>query len=225
MTIRKGVTPMSTTSTSGGGQSNTVQPHTVVGRQVTRREAPAQAPQQREERRSMIIHPNPNVQQAVRRLVVGLAGKPIRGLSQATVDAHKAYNEAATEQCTRCGEMRPPADMKTVIANAEQPNNPLRICKSECIPVSYKNPFDDRERWKPSVPAIRFDRDSGAAYSTAERGTTINDLITKDSYHKEREVAAEFKTEHVQGEGHWSGASGARVGARVGERVRAVPKR
>jgi hypothetical protein len=137
----------------------------------------------------------------VRGLVVDATGKPLRGLSQATIDAHKAQTEDCTELCTRCGEMRPPAQMQTLVHNAENPGNPLRVCKVECVPVTYKNPYDDREKWKPQVPLVRFDRERGSPYNAREAGVTISDLVTKDAYHNEKEVDPQFKADHDYGAG------------------------
>lgn len=150
----------------------------------------------------------------VRGLLVGIDGKPMRGLSQATLDAHKTQTEDATELCTRCGQMRPPAQMKTVVANALMSDNPVRICVVECTQATYKDPHQTTDNWKPSVPGVRFDRERGQPYDAKRAGVGIKDLVTKDTYHKESEVDPEImqKTKRgVVGLGQWSGASG-RVG-------------
>lgn len=149
--------------------------------------------------------------QHVRGLVVDQAGRPIVGLSKATIQAHQAHTENATELCTRCGEYRPPVQMKTVIANAYNSNNPLRVCKVECLPLTYRDPSpNSKERWRPEIPAVRFDRNSGKMYNAREAGVQLRDLVTRDTYHKESEVAPELRPDHLAGEGKWSG--GGRTG-------------
>lgn len=176
---------------------------TVVGRQLPKKPEPPPQP----ERSRIITEDKPrgvNVQfqtQHVRGLIVDGSGKPIRGLSPGTIAAHKAQTEDCTELCTRCGEMRPPAQMKTVVGNAENPNNPVRICAIECIPVAFKNPFDDRQKWQPSVPSVRFDRERGSPYDARAAGVSIRDLVTKDTYHNEKEVEPEFRRDHDYGQG------------------------
>lgn len=208
MAIRRGVIPV-TSQPGNHNNPHAVKTHEVRGRQVTKRADPAPPPQAPREERRILLHGNEQ-STAVRGMIVGVDMKPIKGLSKATLEAHHAYAEAATEQCQRCGQMRPPAAMRTVIANAEQPNNPLRICITECMGVAYKNPYDSREAWKPSVPQVRFDRDRGQPYDPRERGMSISDLITKDTYHKESEVDPEMRKMSAD-RGTWSGQSG-RIG-------------
>jgi len=201
---------------------------TVIGRQLPKRE---NSQGNTQERSRIITNDRINARpggsgitarfetQHVRGLIVDGTGRPLRGLSQATIEAHKAHTEDATEQCTRCGKMRPPAQMKNVIPNAENPNNPLRVCITECVPLTYKNPYDDREKWQPQVPAVRFDRERGTPYDAVQAGVTIKDLVTKDAYHNEKEVDPEFRQDHLYGEGNWSG------GGRAGRTLEAAKQR
>jgi len=156
----------------------------------------------------------------VRGLLVGNDGKPLRGLSQQTLEAHKAYSEDATERCMNCGRMVPPKYMKTVVANAYNSNNPLRLCDTppvqgeapSCISLAYRdvgrNDAPQAKPWRPSIPAVRFDRETAAPYDARQRGVTIRDLTTRDTYHNEREVPSQFKTDVLIGEGRWSGPGG-----------------
>lgn len=207
--------------------------HNVVGRTIARPAQPVQTrspiittstPQQREPSR-IIVHPAPEAPQHVRGMVVGNDGKPIRGLSQATIQAHKAQTEDATEQCQNCGRWVPPAHMKTIIPNAYNSNNPLKLCNAphvqgqqpSCASLAYKDPkaadAKQIEGWKPSIPAVRFDRDTAAPYDARQRGVSISDLVHKDTYHSEREVDSRYKQDHLIGEGNWSG--GGRAGHQV----------
>lgn len=141
---------------------------------------------------------------AVRGLLVDGTGRPIRGLSQATIAAHTAHTETASEQCTNCGEMRTPAQMQTIINNAYNSNNPLRICQG-CSALAYKNPHDASAQWRPAVPSVRFDRRTAAPFDARKQGMRISDLVTKDTYHNEREVEPQFRADTLQDEGRWSG--------------------
>lgn len=196
MSIRKGLAqPPSAQQPAPSSQT-----HQVVGRPVTRREAPAViAPQ--EPPRRVLERPTLRGEPAVRGLLVDAAGKPLRGLSQATLDAHKAQTEDCTELCTRCGQMRPPAQMRTVVPNAERPNNVVRICAVECVPVAFKDPYQDKDRWQPQVPAVRFDRERGQPYNARQAGVSLKDLVTGDTYHNEKEVDASLRRDADYGAG------------------------
>ena len=187
--------------------------HNVQGRQVVKTREP-----------SRIITPNesqpvarPKLResvQPVRGIIVDASGRPLRGLSKATMDAHREVNEALTEKCPRCGEMRTRAQMKTIIPNAERPSNPLVICIS-CVETSYKDPRNEGDRWRPQVPAVRFDRERGQPYNAHRAGVSIADLVTKDTYHNERDVEAKYRPDNLAGEGRWSG--GGRAGHAVSD--------
>lgn len=202
----------------------------VIGRQLSVRQttivSPSQTTSQPQGR--VIARPELGSQRPgeyVRGLLVDGTGKPLRGLSQATIQAHKAQTEDATEQCMNCGKMVPPAQMKTVIANAYNSNNPLRLCNTpdvpgeppSCVKLAYKDPHKVEARqiepWRPSIPAVRFDRETAAPYDARERGVSISELVTRDTYHNEREVESKYKTDVLVGEGRWSG--GGRAGHQV----------
>lgn len=206
MAIRKGMfqQPDQPAAPPGGGAGRDVKPHHVIGRSITPKAAPPPEPSRIIQDTRMDRRPSLR-EQPIRGMLTDATGKPLRGLSQTTIAAHQAHTEAATEQCTRCGEMRPPAQMRTLIANAENPNNPLRACLTECVPVTYKSPYQDKDKWQPQVPSVRFDRDRGSPYNARERGVTLGDLVTKDTYHKESEVEAHQRPDVLVGEGRWSG--------------------
>ncbi len=163
--------------------------------------------------------------QHVRGLLVDGTGRPLRGLSQATIQAHKAQTEDATEQCMNCGKLVPPAQMKTIVTNAYNSNNPLRLCDTpdtpgqppSCVKLAYKDPYKVEARriepWRPSIPQVRFDRETAAPYNAHERGVSISELVTKDTYHNEREVPSHLRPDTLIGEGQWSG--GGRAGHQV----------
>lgn len=192
-----------------------------VGRQVqTVRDTsivmPGQTVQQPHAR---IIGARPEAQHPVpvRGLLVDGSGKPLRGLSQTTIDAHKAHAETASEQCTNCGRMVPPAQMKTIINNAYNSNNPLRLCdmppqpgeQPSCASLAYKDPHRAEAKqiqpWRPSIPAVRFDRETAAPYDPQKRGVTISELTKRDTYHDERSVPSQYRTDTLASEGQWSG--------------------
>lgn len=163
---------------------------------------------------SRIVDPNARPQPPIRGAIVDAGGKKlIRGLSQATVQAHQAYTETASEQCRNCGEFKPPAEFQTPVKNAYNPNNPLRICNA-CAKLAYKDPYQVEAKridpWKPFVPQIRFDRERGVPYDARAAGLSIGDLVNdngnRDAYHKERDVAPEFRVEQAPRYGQWSGA-------------------
>lgn len=194
----------------------------TIGRQVSVRQttiATSTAPQP-----SRIITQQPQHEPPVRGLLVDATGKPLRGLSKATIEAHKAHTENATEPCGgTCGGTYPPAEMTTVVGNAYNASNPLKLCKG-CAALAYKNPTNEADKWKPSVPRVRFDRETAAPYDAHERGVSIKELVTKDTYHNEREVEAHYKQDTLVGEGRWSG--GGRAGHVVtAESVRASRER
>ena len=207
MTIRRGISaPASIPSTQ---QSRDAQPHAVIGRQVAKSSPPEPVRQasriiQNSDRNSSVraVFQDPP---PLRGLLVDATGKPLRGLSQATIKAHQDHTENATELCTRCGEMRPPAAMKQVTGNAENPNNALRVCKIECTPQMYKNPYADNERWQASVPAVRFDRETGQPYNAHSNRVNLSDLVNKDTYHREQDVDADKRQIADHGAGQWSG--------------------
>lgn len=165
----------------------------------------------------------------VQGLLVGVDGKPIRGLSSATVKAHQAHTEEATERCSQCGKMRTPAQMQSVVGNAYRNSHPLRICNvpgdpESCVRLSYKPPDQEGDRWKPTIPRVRFDQDTGAPYDTKERPVDLAYLTKSDTYRSEAE-AANVVDAHGRrvvgmnapsGEGDWSGTT-----SRIGH----VPKR
>jgi hypothetical protein len=158
-------------------------------------------------------------QPAVRGVILDAGGrKLIKGLSPATIQAHQAHTETASEQCKNCGDFKPPADFQTPVKNAYDPNNPLRICNA-CALLAYKDPFKVEAKqiagWKPSIPSVRFDRTRGNPYDARAAGVSIGDLVsdTGDTYHKERDVAPEFRAEQVPNYGQWSG--GGRAGHQV----------
>ncbi len=187
----------------------------VVGRTAQSiRQTTIVAPNQPAPPQNVITRPQLKPEAAVRGLLVDGTGKPLRGLSQQTLDAHKAHTENATELCTNCGKMVPPAHMKTVVANAYNSNNPLRLCDTpndptSCVKLAYKDPHKVEARqmapWKPSIPQVRFDRETAAPYNAHERGVTLRELTTRDTYHKEREVPSQYRTDVLIGEGTWSG--------------------
>jgi len=150
--------------------------------------------------------------QAIRGVIVDTGGKIIRGLSQATIAAHHDHTQTASERCKTCGEMRPPAEMQTVVGNAYNASNPLRICKI-CAGFSYKDPRDRSQEWRPQMPSVRFDRERANPYDPRTRGVSMKDLVTRDTYHRENEVSAEFKIDSAPNEGQWFG--GARTGHQV----------
>lgn len=206
MAIRKGITPATSPT------ANVHLPSSVRGRVVAR---PVAAPEPQRQPARVITNERPTLREApVRGLIVDAGGKPLRGLSQHTIEAHKAHTEDATELCGgSCGQLHPPAQMKTVVGNAYNSNNPLRLCES-CAKLAYKNPYNQDERWQPSVPKVRFDRETGATYDAHKRGVSISELVTRDTYHRESEVEDKYKAEHAPREGQWSG------GGRVGHAVR-----
>lgn len=121
--------------------------------------------------------------------------------------------------------MVPPAQMMTVVKNAYNSNNPLRLCNTpdvpgqppSCTKLAYKDPYKVEARqiepWRPSIPAVRFDRETAAPYDARQRGVSISDLVTKDTYHNERDVESRYKQDVLVGEGRWSG--GGRTGHQV----------
>lgn len=166
----------------------------------------SEPPQQQQ---SLIVMPGQSRQPAVRGVLVDTRGKIHRGLSQATLQAHQAHTADATEMCKNCGEMKTPAEMGTVVGNAYNPNNPLRMCLT-CKGLSYKDPNDPNVRWQPKIPQIRFNRDRGSPYDAHQAGITMKDLTNRDTYHKEREVDPELRITEAPRVGQWSG--GARAG-------------
>lgn len=191
----------------------------VLGRQVTTiRSTTIVAPNHTPATPNARVIERPNVapqpQEHVRGLLVDGTGRPLRGLSKSTIEAHQAHTESATELCMNCGKMVPPAHMKTVVANAYNSNNPLRLCDTpndpmSCVKLAYKDPHKVEARqmqpWKPSIPQVRFDRETAAPYNAHERGVSLKDLTTRDTYHNEREVPSQYKTDVLPGEGVWSG--------------------
>lgn len=145
----------------------------------------------------------------VRGMLVGSDGKFLKGLSQATVEAHKAHTETASEQCRNCGDFKTPAQMITTVANAYNANNPLRIC-NECAQRAYKDPRNEKDKWQPKIPEIRFDRERANPYFARDRGITMVDLVNRDTYHEERDVAPQFRVNNAERAGQWSG--GGRAG-------------
>lgn len=223
MSFKRGMTPVA--APQQGAQHRSSQ---VIGRPVTTRSSivTTSAPQAQPSRvitsPQLVFAPEPT---HVRGLLVDGVGKPLRGLSQATIQAHRAQTEDATEQCSNCGKLVPPAQMKTVVTNAYNSSNPLRLCDTpdapgqppSCVKLAYKDPYKVEARqiepWRPSVPAVRFDRETAAPYNARERGVSIGDLVTKDTYHNEREVEAKYRPDALMGEGRWSG--GGRAGHAV----------
>lgn len=206
MSFKKGLVQVPQSQQNAAKVNNVQITHNVAGRQVQTKRADA----------SRIVQPGQTQQpvqrpvlkesvQPVRGLLVDASGRPLRGLSQSTVAARDEANQTATERCTRCGQMRTRAQMKTIIPNAEQPNNPLVIC-DECTKTAYKDPRNTQERWKPEVPTIRFDRERGQPYDARRAGVSISDLVNKDTYHNEREVDGTKKAQLAQQSGPWSGA-------------------
>lgn len=220
MSFKRGITPATPPAPAPKPQ--------VVGRQVQVRQPTIVTPSQTTPQPSarIIAHPQTTQEpQHVRGLLVDGTGRPLRGLSKATIQAHQAHTENATEQCQNCGRMVPPAQMKTVIPNAYNSNNPLRLCNTpdtpgqppSCVKLAYKDPHAVEARqlepWRPSIPAVRFDRETAAPYDARQRGVQISDLVTRDTYHNEREVESKYKTDVLVGEGRWSG--GGRAGHQV----------
>lgn len=220
MTFKRGISPAAAPAAS--------EPQArIVGRQLqTVRQTQIVTPQQAQ------TVPAPNARiiaqpaeapppQHVRGLLVGGDGKPLIGLSQATIQAHKAQTEDATETCYNCGRLCPPAHMKTVVTNAYNSSNPLRLCNMppkpgeppSCTQLAYKDPYAMKDNWRPSIPVVRFDRETAAPYEARKRGVTIGDLVNRDTYHNEREVESKFVQDGLAGEGRWSG--GGRAGHQV----------
>jgi hypothetical protein len=196
--------------------SNDVPTHNVVGRQLKQ-------PTQQEREYSRLTPPVVNAplitsatqrtqSGAVRGLMVGTDGRPLRGLSHATIQAHKAQTEDCTELCERCGQLRPPAEMVTTVTNVVKSDRPQRICKVECTKLVYKDPGSDQDRWQPSVPLVRFDRERGTPYNAQAQGVTIAELVNKDTYRSEQEsdsrpYVSVTSVDAVNGYGKWSGGN------------------
>jgi len=206
----------------GGGSSASVPPTApiVIGKPISFRQSIIVEPNAQPPQR--ITQPVEQPPSRVRGLLVDGTGRPLRGLSQATIEAHKAHAETESELCTNCGKMRTPAQMRTVINNAYNSNNPLRICDvpgdpTSCAQLAYKDPHKVEAKqldgWRPSIPSVRFDRETAAPYDARERGVTLKDLTTRDTYHSEREVDAKYRPDALVGEGRWSG--GGRTGRQV----------
>lgn len=204
MSFKRGLSPSTPTAGAHAAPSQA----NIRGRIFDTRE-PEPAPRAR-----VIARDEPERAPPVRGLLVGTDGRMLKGLSQATVAAHQAHTENASELCTNCGEQRTPSQMKTIIANAYNSNNPLRICQ-DCAKLAYKNPHDESQKWRPAVPQVRFDRDRGKPYDAQAAGVTLKDLVTKDTYHRERDVAPELRGEHAPSEGVWSG--GGRAGHAISD--------
>lgn len=204
MTFRKGIVPQASQAAPAKQTSSVLaqRARTVP----TRHESPIIQNQHQHAPQRVISVGRTEHQPTVRGVVVGTDGKLIRGLSQATVAAHQAHNDTQSEQCRNCGEFRTPAQMQNVIGNAYNPNNPLRMCKS-CSELAYKDPRNASEQWKPSVPAIRFDRARGNPYDAHKAGIRMIDLVkdASDTYHREREVDPEFRVTDAARMGQWSG--------------------
>lgn len=199
MAIHKGLVQQPPQEQSAGSSPATVRGRVLETRSRIVTSATPEAMPSR-----LVTPQNARHEPPVRGLLVDGSGKPLRGLSKATVEAHQAHTATASELCTNCGEMRTPAQMKTVVGNAYNSNNPLRICQA-CAALAYKDPHNQSERWQPSVPRVRFDRETAAPYDAHERGVRISDLVTKDTYHNEREVAPEYRADTLANEGRWSG--------------------
>lgn len=137
---------------------------------------------------------------STRRGLVNATGQPIRGLQQQTLDARKEANEAETEKCPRCDRMMKASEMKTIISNAENSSNPLRLCtrahadgRVSCSQQAWKDPHQEQDRWKPSVPSVRFahenqEQKAGRPYDAHRAGVGVDDLINRDTYYTESEA-------------------------------------
>lgn len=204
MSFKRGLTQTQTPSSTPAATPR------IVGKTLTRQPEVIVTPQQQAAPSRIITRQEAGPQpQPVRGLLVDNSGRPLVGLSRATIEAHKAHTETASELCRNCGELRAPAQMKTIIPNAYNANNPLRICEI-CAKLAYKDPHKTDEKWTPSIPSVRFDRETAAPYDARARGVTIGELVTKDTYHNEREVDSKYRTDVLIGEGKWSG--GGRAG-------------
>jgi hypothetical protein len=215
MAIRRGIAAGSAPSTT-----TPVAAPQIIGRQVSLRPSPIVETPGGPSR--IITQPQAPREQPVRGLLVDGTGKPLRGLSRATIEAHQAHTENATELCPNCGRYFPPSHMKTVVANAYNGNNPLRLCNAppkpgepkSCTQLAYKDPYHEGgEKWQPSIPGIRFDRRTAAPYDARQAGVTISDLVSRDTYHRESEVGSEYQAERPINERQWSG--GGRAGHTV----------
>lgn len=196
--MRRGISqPLPQTATTPTYKIPTVR--TLDAPRIAATPAPLPRPAQ-----SIIVAPNERPAPAVRGVLVDTSGQMIRGLSPATVQAHVAHTQTASEKCKNCGEMRAPAEMKTVVANASNPDNALRLC-NRCASVSWKDPYGNDE-WKPVLPRVRFDREEGRPYDARARGIGLSDLVNRDTYHREDEVAPQYIQNHVPNAGQWSGA-------------------
>lgn len=208
MSFKRGITPPAQPAAA----TVTATP-SRVGRQLERPAAPP--PQIITSSRDASFRPRlKEPTNVVRGVLVDTSGKMLKGLSQSTIAAQKAHAEDCTQQCTRCGEMRAPADMEKLVSNSARGSNEVWACKTLCKPETYRNPYSSDERWQPKIPGIRFDREDGRPYDARQAGVTMSDLINRDAYHSEREVPSEFVQNAPSRHGQWSG------GGNVGRRAR-----
>src|SRR5574343_288062 len=106
--------------------------------------------------------------------------------------------------------MRAPSNIKTLAPNALRPDNSIRVCNvpgdpTSCGQMAYKDP-NGNDQWKPSIPAVRFDRETGRPYDAKAAGLSL-DFVINDTYRTRAEAAAAkiSDIDAPETEGVWSG--------------------
>lgn len=222
--MRKGIAPEANVATQpaatpvsiGSASSNQ-----RIGRQIAPKPPPPPEP-------SRII----TSQAAPAPVLLSSSGMPMgegfrRGLvgADGTPTVMMGPSEECTEKCPRCEKMVPPKAMMDMTKNTETGNVP-RVCAS-CAQHVFKNPYDPKgDRWRPTMPRVRFDQENGRPYDTQERGVDMGYVLNRDTFHTREEAEQvdqktgmsleRLRDGHVAG--NWSG--GGNVGHRVGARRR-----